>query len=85
MLYGKRVFYLGKKRLLGRPNAFFPPLFFGQQQGLYDLSGRSAIAHQLPQCDCSFHRQKYFDSPITAGLLLRPGLRGLGSPDGSTG
>jgi hypothetical protein len=64
---------------------FLPSLFFGQQQGLYDVPGRSAIAHQLPQCDGGFHREKYFDSPVTAGLLLCAALRGLGPPDASTG
>jgi hypothetical protein len=28
-----------------RPSLFLPSLFFGQQQGLYDVPGRSAIAH----------------------------------------
>jgi len=64
---------------------FLPSLFFGEQQGLNDLPGRSAIAHQLPQRDCGFHRQKHFDSPVTAGLLLCAALRGLEPPDASTG
>jgi hypothetical protein len=64
---------------------FLSSLFFGHQQGLYDVPGRSAIAHQLPQCDCGFDRQKYFDSPVTAGLLLCPALRRVWSPDAATG
>jgi hypothetical protein len=64
---------------------FLSSLFFGHQQGLYDVPRRSAIAHQLPQRDCGFHRQKYFDSPVTAGLLLCPALSGLWSLDASAG
>src|SRR4029453_13481692 len=41
--------------------------------------------HQLPQCDCRFHRQKYFDSPVATRLLLWAALRGVEPPDASTG
>src|ERR1700704_429020 len=51
-----------------RPSMFLPSLSFSQQQGLYNVPGRTPIAHQLPQCDCRIHRQKYFDAPVTAGL-----------------
>src|ERR1700730_10436282 len=67
------------------PGLFHSSPFFGHQQGLNDVPGRSAVAHQLPQCDRGFDRQKYFDSPVTAGLLLRPALRGVWSADAVTG
>jgi hypothetical protein len=64
---------------------FLSSLFFGHQQGLNDVPGRSAVAHQLPQRDRGFDRQKYFDSPVAAGLLLCTALRGVWSADAAMG
>jgi hypothetical protein len=67
------------------PGLFRSSPFFGHQQGLNDVPGRSAVAHQLPQCDRGFDCQKYFDSPVAAGFLLCPALSGAWSADAATG